>query len=106
MKMKGGHIQTSTETNFLLDLVFLFRCRESVPTFNRSKRAKKARNIIREWKTSDLKCTHKEQWDSQPADTSRLPVSQAGLYGIFFDDDILEMVVENSYLYAYSKGNT
>ena len=59
-------------------------------------------------KKSDLKCTHKEQfkWDSQPADTSRLPVSQAELYGIFFDDDILEMVVENSYLYAYSKGNT
>ena len=24
MKMKGGHIQTSTENNFLLDLVFLF----------------------------------------------------------------------------------
>ena len=79
-----------------------------MPTFNRSKSAKKAWNIIREWKKSDLKCTHKEQfkWDSQPADTSRLPVSQAELYGIFFDDDILEMVVENSYLYAYSKGNT
>ena len=105
---EGGHIQTSTETNFLLDLVFLFWCRESVPTFNISKSAKKAWNIIREWNKSDLKCAHKEQfkWDSQPADTSRLPVSQAELYGIFFDDDILEMVVENRFLYAYSKGNT
>ena len=37
------------------------------------------------------------QMGSQPADTSRLPVSQAELYGILFDNDILEMVVENRF---------
>ncbi|KAK7484609.1 hypothetical protein BaRGS_00024135 [Batillaria attramentaria] len=44
-------------------------------------------------------------WDSQPADASRLPRDQLDLFQIFLDEEVLEMIVEYSELYARPKGN-
>ncbi|XP_070211058.1 piggyBac transposable element-derived protein 3-like [Littorina saxatilis] len=61
----------------------------------------------REWKKSDISNRQKErfQWNSHPADASRLPDNPMDLFQIFFDEDVLEMIVEYSELYARSKGN-
>ena len=61
----------------------------------------------REWKKSDISNRQKERfkWNSHPADASRLPDNPMDLFQLFFDEDVLEMIVEYSELYARSKGN-
>ena len=61
----------------------------------------------REWKRVDLTSRMKDrfQWHVQPFDTSNLPENPVELFELFFDDDVVEMIVKFSNMYAQSKGN-
>ena len=61
----------------------------------------------REWRRADLSNRQKARfgWKAKPSETTRLPTDPVRLFGVFFDDDVISMIVENSILYARSKGN-
>ena len=61
----------------------------------------------REWKRVDLTFRMKDrfQWNVQPFATSDLPENPVELFELFFDDDVVEMIVKFSNMYAQSKGN-
>ncbi|XP_053389577.1 piggyBac transposable element-derived protein 3-like [Mercenaria mercenaria] len=61
----------------------------------------------RKWLNRDIprQQADKFTWRDPHIDTSRLPQTPKGIFELFFDDDILDMMVEQSIRYAGSKGN-
>ena len=62
---------------------------------------------IRDWRDVDLNQRQKDRfkWDVPARDVSRLPTTPVELFEVFFDDEVIQMMVDNSERYARSKGN-
>lgn len=60
----------------------------------------------RQWQRSDIphRASERFQWKDTNVDTSRLPQTPDGLFELFFDDEVMDMIVEYSMMYAGSKG--
>lgn len=62
--------------------------------------------VKRKWKKCDIPNAMTERfiWHNPNIDCSNLPQSPDSLFSLFFDDEVLEMLVTNTQLYAGSKG--
>ena len=63
--------------------------------------------IKRKWKRRDIPRQDSERfvWTDPNVDTSRLPQSPESIFDLFFDEDVIDMIVENTNIYAGSKEN-
>lgn len=80
-----------------------------MPSAQRRKRPKASRppRQERSWRQTDLTNRQKDRfvWETQPTDTSKLPQDPTELFDLFFDREIIELIVNQSISYAASKGN-
>ena len=74
---------------------------------SKAPRPKRPLPTKRKWQNRDIPEQQKNKftWRTQNNDTSRLPQTPKGIFDLFFDDDTLDMIVEQSIRYAGSKGN-
>lgn len=70
-------------------------------------RPKRPAKEKRKWVNKDIPTEDKErfEWHIPNVDTSRLPQTPDGIFSLFFDDDIVNMIVQQSIHYAGLKGN-
>lgn len=61
----------------------------------------------RTWQSRDIphENSDKFMWIPPNMDTSKYPQTPTGLFNLFFDDDVIGMIVEQSIKYASTKGN-
>ena len=60
----------------------------------------------RQWQNRDIpqEASDRFIWHDPNVHTSRLPKTPDGLFELFFDEEVIDMIVEYSILYAGSKG--
>lgn len=70
-------------------------------------RPKRPAPVKRKWENKDLPEQDKDRftWHGSNIDKSRWPQTPDGIFNLFFDDDVINMIVEQSIRYAGSKGN-
>lgn len=61
----------------------------------------------REWRRADLTKRQRDRfgWKATPTESTRLPTDPVKLFEVFFDEEVIEAMVEFTILYARSKGN-
>ena len=60
----------------------------------------------RQWEKNDIpqEASGRFVWNDPSIDTSRPPKTPDGIFKLFFDDDVIDMIVNYSMMYAGSKG--
>ncbi|XP_060564145.1 piggyBac transposable element-derived protein 3-like, partial [Ruditapes philippinarum] len=68
-------------------------------------RPKRPAPVKRKWENLPEQDKDRFTWHGSNIDKSRWPQTPDGIFNLFFDDDVINMIIEQSIRYAGSKGN-
>ena len=69
-------------------------------------RAKRRATVHRRWHKTDIPKEDVDRfiWKDPSTNADKLPQSMDGIFNLFFDDDVIEMIVQETIRHAGSKG--